>query len=63
MTRVGTVFVDQFLIVWYPVSGIAACRAGRVREADRLPPPPIECPMTPSRLASMRVRTELVRVR
>ena len=61
--RVGTRLPDQFLVRFHGVSGIAACSDGRSAEASRVPPPPIEWPMTASRVLSMRVRTELRVVR
>ena len=62
-TSVGTCRVDQFLVRSQPVSGIAACSDGRERAASSVPPPPIECPTTPSLLLSMRDRTLLCWVR
>ena len=44
-------------------SPIAAFNDGRGAAASRAPPPPIECPITASRLASTRLRTELFWVR
>jgi hypothetical protein len=63
MIRVGTRRLDQDLVRFHGASGTAACSDGRVRAASRLPPPPIECPETASRLASIRLRTELRWVR
>ncbi len=62
-TSVGVCTSGQVLSVFQPVSGIAAFSDGRSFAASSVPPPPMEWPITPSREASTRLRTELLWVR
>ncbi|OII65822.1 hypothetical protein BJP40_15610 [Streptomyces sp. CC53] len=63
MTSVGVRSSGQVLSRFQGVSGTAAWSDGRLFAASRLPPPPIECPITPRRLLSTRPRRGLTRVR
>jgi hypothetical protein len=56
-TRVGTWVLEKFFRMSQPVSGMAACSDGRSAAAYIVPPPPIEWPITPSRVRSIRLAT------
>ena len=61
--NVGVRISLQVLSAFQGGIGTAACNDGRSDAASSEPPPPMECPDTASRLASIRERTELSWVR